>query len=82
MWGALKVFFADNAVKLLGGIASLATVAGILFGARRAGRDAERVARIQEQVKRVEVAHDVENKNRPLPDGAAAERLRDSWSRD
>lgn len=80
--GAIKAFFSANAVKLLGVAVSALSVVGVLLGARKSGRDAERVDSLKKTSKHVEQAHEVENKNARLPDGGAADRLRDRWSRD
>jgi hypothetical protein len=55
MWLLLQSWLLRNVLTLLGWFATAAAVAAVLFGARQAGRDAERVERMQ---RIVEVQHD------------------------
>lgn len=50
MWLILKNWLAGNALRLLGYGAAAFSVAAILFGARQAGRNAERVDQLKKIV--------------------------------
>lgn len=73
---------APIAGKLLAWGTIIVAVLGALALVRKSGRDAERAERGADTLRDVEKAKDVERKIDALPDGAAAERLRDKWSRD
>lgn len=55
-------------LKILGGLAAIATVAAILLGARQAGRNAERVENLQRTVENARAAREIERDTRALPD--------------
>ena len=63
------------------GAAALA-VAALLLGVRRAGRADERLAQAQRRDANLETAHAVNRALDRRPDGAAADELRRTWSRD
>ncbi len=67
---------AAYALKLVGLAAILGAVAAVLFGARQAGRNAERVERIR---RTIEVQHDQLDaaSRRPRDRGDLARRMRD-----
>ncbi len=50
MLALLKSWLTGNAVKLLGYGAAALSVLGVLFGARQAGRTAERVDQLQKSI--------------------------------
>lgn len=50
MWVVLKSWLSGNAVRLLGWAVSALTVASVLFGARQAGRNAERVDQLKKSL--------------------------------
>lgn len=54
----------------------------VLLGTRSAGRNAERVDRLEQTLKNVRKRDEVENAVRRAPDGAAAKLLLERWSRD
>ncbi|MEX2450926.1 MAG: hypothetical protein WD407_08740 [Rhodospirillales bacterium] len=76
--GLLKPF----ALKILMGAVMVGTVAAILFGARQAGRTAERVEGLRRQLKNVEKRRDVENDIDRASDDDVDRRLRAEWQRD
>ncbi len=47
MWAVIQAWFSGNVLRLLGWAAVAASVLAILFGARQAGRNAERADRLQ-----------------------------------
>ncbi len=55
MWAIIQGWFARNVLSLLGYAAAAAAVAAVLFGARQAGRNVERVDRMR---KTIEVQRD------------------------
>ncbi len=59
MFSVLKQFFAANALRLMALSAILATVAAVIFGARQAGRSAERVDNLTRQIKGVQRAEKI-----------------------
>ena len=82
MWQWLKNLLLADVLRVAGFFATLFSVVGLVLGIRKSGRDAERVENLKKQSERVGVAHEIENENRRIPDGGAADRLRDRWSRD
>ena len=83
MIAALKTFLSDNAMRVAGWFIAALSTLGILFAARRAGRNAERVEALERQSEQVSKAHEIQDTNRrTLADGDAAERLQRDWSRD
>lgn len=54
----------------------------VLASAKRAGRQAERVDQMRRTLEAMEKRNAVERDTGRLPAGAAAERLRNDWSRD
>ncbi len=83
MIAALKSFLTTNAVRLAGWFIAALSLLGILFSARNAGRNAERMGELEQQSENVSKAHAIQDNNRrTLADGDAAQRLRDDWSRD
>lgn len=83
MIAALKAFLSDNALRVAGWFMAALSALGILFAARRAGRNAERAEVLKKQSQQVSKAHEIQDTNRrTLADGDAAERLQRDWSRD
>ena len=76
MWLLLQSWLLRNAFTLLEWLAAAAAVAAVLFGARQAGRNAERVERMQRTVK---VQHDQleATSRRPCDRGELARRMHD-----
>lgn len=68
MWATLAGFFKDNAVKIFGWATAALSVAGVLLGARQAGKDALRA---------VEAEQTLELKNAQQKAAAAAPHSRD-----
>jgi hypothetical protein len=77
MWLLLQGWLIRNVLTLLGWLAAAAAVAGVLFGARQAGRNAERVENMR---RTVEVQHDQLQaaSHRPRDRGELARRMRNS----
>ena len=50
MWTVIKAWLSGNALRLLGWGAVVASVLAILFGARQAGRNAERVDQLKKSL--------------------------------
>lgn len=69
-------------LKLLGALAALGTVAGILFSARQSGKNAERVDGMKKNLKAAEKRNEVEREVERRPADAVHDRLRDKWTRD
>lgn len=67
---------APYALKLLAGLAIAAAVGGVLLGIRNSGRQAERVERMQKDLKNVETRQAVERRSSDLDDDALDDRLR------
>lgn len=82
----ILAFFGRLLAPIAGRLVAWGTIAVAVLAAlalvRKSGRDAERAERGADTLRDVEKAKDVERKIDRLPDGAAAERLRDKWSRD
>ena len=76
MWPVLQGWLIRNVLALLGWGVAAASVAAVLFGARQAGRNAERVEAMR---RTVEVQHDQLEAatRRPRDRGELARRLRD-----
>lgn len=76
MWPVLQGWLIRNVLALLGWGVAAASVAAVLFGARQAGRNAERVDAMR---RTVEVQHDQLEAatRRPRDRGELARRLRD-----
>jgi hypothetical protein len=76
MW-LLQGWLLRNVLALLGWLAAWAAVAAVLLGARKAGRNAERVETMR---RTVEVQHDQLEaaSHRPRDRGELARRMRDS----
>jgi hypothetical protein len=77
MGGLLKPF----ALKLLLWGAIAAAVAAVLLGARNAGKNAERVAGMERQLKATRSRDETDRRNARLDDDAVHKRLLDRWSR-
>jgi hypothetical protein len=79
MWLLLEGWLLRNVLALLGWLAAAAAVAAVLFGARQAGRTAERIANMR---RTVEVQHDQLEaaSRRPRDRGELARRMRDGSS--
>ena len=76
MWLLLQGWLLRNVLTVLGWLAAATAVAAVLFGARQAGRNAERVERMR---RTVEVQHDQLEAatRRPRDRGELARRMRD-----
>ena len=76
MWLLLQGWLLRNVLTVLGWLAAATAVAAVLFGARRAGRNAERVERMR---RTVEVQRDQLEAatRRPRDRGELARRMRD-----
>jgi hypothetical protein len=77
MWLLFQSWLLRNVLTLLGWLAAAAAVAAVLFGARQAGRNAERIETIR---RTVEVQHDQLEAatRRPRDRGELARRMRNS----
>jgi hypothetical protein len=63
----------------------LTIAAGLLavaFRIKQSGRQAERIDNLEATLKAIKTKEGVRNETVRLPDGAAADRLRNKWSRD
>lgn len=58
MWAVVTGFFQRNLLTVLMWAGIAAAAAGVIFGLRRAGRDAERVDNMRRQIQRVEKANE------------------------
>ena len=74
--------FSGIGLKIMGGVAILFVVLGVVFKIRQSGRMAERVEAQTRVLKQTEVRHAIERDVRRLARGNAANRLRERWSRD
>jgi aryl-alcohol dehydrogenase-like predicted oxidoreductase len=76
MWALVQPWLIRNALAALGWVAAAAAVAAVLLGARRAGRNAERVERMK---KTIEVQRDQLEAaaRRPRDRDELARRMRD-----
>ncbi len=74
--------FSGIGLKIMGGVAILFVVLGVVFKIRQSGRMAERVEAHTRVLKQTEVRHAIERDVRRLARGNAANRLRERWSRD
>ena len=76
MWLLLQGWLLRNVLTLLGWLAATAAIAAVLFGARQAGRNAERVERMRltVQVQRYQLKAAT---RRPRDRGELARRMRD-----
>lgn len=63
-------------LKVLGGAAAILTVAAILFGAKQAGRNSERVESLQRTVENARAARKIERETAALGDDDLDEFLR------
>ena len=77
MWLLLQGWLLRNVLAILGWLAAAAAVTAVLFGARRAGRNAERVENMR---RTIEVQHDQLEAatRRPRDRGELAHRMRNS----
>jgi predicted MFS family arabinose efflux permease len=75
IWGWVK---AQAVVIGAGAIAVLYAILRI----RKSGRDSERAANLEATLKAVQKKEGVKREIDRMPDSAAADRLRDKWSRD
>ena len=76
MWLLLQGSLLRNVLTLLGWLAAWAAVAAVLFGARQAGRTAERVENMRRTVE-VQRAQLEAASRRPRDRGELARRMRD-----
>lgn len=76
MWALLQPFLLRHALTLLGWLAAAGAVTAVLFGARQAGRNAERVERMKTTIK-VQHAQLEAATRRPRDRHDLARRLRD-----
>lgn len=80
MWATIKTFLSANALQFAGILLAALSAFAVLFGARQAGKNAERAANLERQSKMVKKANEVRNENRRnYSAGGAAQRLRDKW---
>ena len=61
--------------------AIILAVIAVLFGARQAGKNAEKVSQMKQQQKAARKAHEIDIGIDRLPDGAASDELFDDWKR-
>lgn len=81
MWAIIKTFFLNNVAKIVEITAAVGGSIVAILTIFNAGKKSEQVKELRAVNKEVEDAHDIEDKNRVLPDGAAADKLRENWSR-
>jgi hypothetical protein len=77
MWLLLQGWLLRNVLALLGWLAAAATAAAVLFGARQAGRNAERIENMRRIVE-IQRAQLRAASRRPRNRGELARRMRDS----
>ena len=81
MFAFLGKLIAPYALKLLLWGAIAAAVAAVLLGARNAGKNAERVAGMERQLKATRSRDETDRRNARLGDDAVRKRLFSRWSR-
>ena len=81
MFAFLGKLIAPYALKLLLWGAIAAAVAAVLLGARNAGKNAERVAGMERQLKATRSRDETDRRNARLGDDAVRKRLLSRWSR-
>ena len=79
MWAALWARIAPYA---LAAVSLLSILGTIYFKGKSEGKQDEKVKQTKKTLDTVEKRNEIENEIRRAPSGDAAERLRDSWSRD
>jgi hypothetical protein len=68
-------------LKILKYGAIVLTVIGIIAGIRHSGRLTERAERLEQKYKSIRRSNEIEKRVNALPDGDAANELRNHWSR-
>lgn len=81
MWAAVKLFFSDNAAKIIEWLGILGAVGAAVQAVFSAGKKSEKSAELQQTLDNVEKAHEVENKNSALSDSAVDAKLRTDWAK-
>jgi len=61
--------------------AIILAVCAVLFGARQAGKNAEKISRLQQNQKAARKAHEIDTTVDRMPDGAASDELFNDWKR-
>ncbi len=61
--------------------AIILAVIAVLFGARQAGKNAEKIDQLKQQRKAARKAHEVDIDVDRMPDGAASDELFNDWKR-
>ncbi len=64
----MPTFFAGLGLKLLAGVAILGAICAVLFGAKQAGRAAERVESLQRNLENARVRREIERSTHDLDD--------------
>ena len=82
IWAAVKSFLAGSWQKLLviGGV--VLSVSLVLFRARNAGKESERIAQMERNARARETRRKIEREIYTSDGPSAVERLRERWSRD
>lgn len=80
MWAPIVYFLKSNLLRVVGVLSIVFTVLVVLLGARKAGRQAEKLERVQATLKAVEIRNEVE-RHVDTSDDAERKRLRLKWTR-
>lgn len=80
MWAVIKGFLSTHILKLIGYGAAILSVLAVLFGARQAGKNAEKVSNYERTLKVVRKKNETENAV-DSADDAERQRLRAKWTR-
>ena len=81
MWSVIKLFFSENAVRVMGWLIAALSVLGAVFAVFSMGKKSERVNQLEREVESGRKANAVKNKNSALSDTAVDDKLRDDWGR-
>jgi hypothetical protein len=76
MWAIIKTWLSGNALRLIGWCVAALSVASVLFGARQAGRNAERVDQLKKSLE-IKDAQLRATLDAPRTRGELVDRLRD-----
>lgn len=79
MWTAILAWFQTKVLTI---VAVLGAGFSLFSVIRKSGRSAERVDQLEKTLENVRTKNEIAKNVERLPSGAAADRLRDKWSRD
>lgn len=81
MWLILKNFISANTAKVMEWAAIIGGALLAVLAIFNAGKKAEKSDALQMELDLVGKAHEIEDKNKAQPNGAAADKLLSDWSR-